>query len=124
MGRSTIDINQGNLKSVNVVQAGDRTRVVLNLKQATPYRTQLQGKSLLVILDAVVAGAPAASVAPVFAENLSRDTAPLKDLDFRRGEEGSGRIVVALANNTAVWKLSQFAQELALILLTLQQFSY
>ena len=48
LGRSTVDINQGNLKSVNVVQAGDRTRVVLNLKQATAYKTQMQGKSLLV----------------------------------------------------------------------------
>ena len=112
MGRSTIDINQGNLKSVNVVQAGDRTRVVLNLKQATPYRTQLQGKSLLVVLDAVVAGAVSASVAPVFAENLSRDTAPLRDLDFRRGEEGSGRIVVALANNQVGVDIRQQGQSL------------
>ena len=53
MGRSTVEINQGNLKSVSVVQAGDRTRVVLNLKQATAYKAQLQGKSLLVVLDAV-----------------------------------------------------------------------
>ena len=112
MGRSTVDINQGNLKSVNIVQAGDRTRVVLNLKQATPYRTQLQGKSLLVVLDAVVAGAPAASVAPAFAENLSRDTLPLKDLDFRRGEEGSGKIVVALSNNQVGVDIRQQGQSL------------
>ena len=51
MGRSTVDINQGNLKSVNVVQAGDRTRVVLNLKTATAYKTIMQGKSLLVTLE-------------------------------------------------------------------------
>ncbi len=38
MGRSTVEINQGNLRSVNVVQVGERTRVVLNLKQATPIR--------------------------------------------------------------------------------------
>ena len=112
MGRSTVDINQGNLKSVSIVQAGDRTRVVLNLKQATPYRTQLQGKSLLVVLDAVVAGAPAASVAPAFAENLSRDTLPLKDLDFRRGEEGSGKIVVALSNNQVGVDIRQQGQSL------------
>src|SRR5689334_23062059 len=31
MGRSNIDINQGNLRSVNVAQAGERTRLVLNL---------------------------------------------------------------------------------------------
>lgn len=42
MGRSNVDINQGNLKSVSVVQAGNRTRVVLNLKQAIPYRTQFK----------------------------------------------------------------------------------
>ncbi len=99
MGRSTVDVNQGNLKSVNVVQSGDRTRVVLNLKQITPYKAQLQGKSLLVVLEAVATAAPTASSAPVFAENRSRDTLPLKDLDFRRGDEGSGRVVVDLPNN-------------------------
>lgn len=112
IGRSTIEINQGNLKSVSVVQAGDRTRVVLNLKQATAYRAQLQGKSLLVLLDAVVVAAPAAKVAPVFAESRSRDTLPLKDLDFRRGEEGSGRIVVALPNNQVGVDIRQQGQTL------------
>ena len=100
MGRSTIEINQGNLKSVSVVQAGDRTRVVLNLKQPTAYKAQLQGKSLLVVLDAVAAVASSAPVAPpAFSESRNRDTLPLKDLDFRRGAEGSGRIVVALPSN-------------------------
>jgi len=112
MGRSTIDINQGNLKSVSVVQAGDRTRVVLNLKQATAYKAQLQGKSLLVVLDAVAVAAPAATVAPVFAESRSRDTLPLKDLDFRRGEEGSGRIVVALPNSQVGVDIRQQGQTL------------
>jgi len=112
MGRSTIEINQGNLKSVSVVQAGDRTRVVLNLKQATAYKAQLQGKSLLVLLDAVVVAAPAAKVAAVFAESHSRDTLPLKDLDFRRGEEGSGRIVVALPNNQVGVDIRQQGQTL------------
>ena len=99
VGRSTIDVNQGNLKSVSVVQAGDRTRVVLNLKQATTYTAKLQGKSLLVVLDTVAGAAPVVSAAPVFAENHNRDTLPLKDLDFRRGENESGRVIVSLPNN-------------------------
>ncbi len=99
MGRSTVEINQGNLRSVNVVQAGDRTRVVLNLKQPTAYKAQIQGKSLLVVLDAVVGASPMVSPAPVFAESRNRDTLPLKDLDFRRGADGAGRIVVALPSN-------------------------
>ena len=77
MGRSTVEINQGNLKSVSVVQAGDRTRVVLNLKQPTPYRAQLQGKSLLVVLEPVAVAAPAATNAPMVAESSSRDTLAL-----------------------------------------------
>jgi len=99
MGRSTVEINQGNLRSVSVVQAGDRTRVVLNLKQPTAYKAQLQGKSLLVVLDAVAGVAPSTAAAPVFSESRNRDTLPLKDLDFRRGAEGAGRIVVALPSN-------------------------
>jgi type IV pilus assembly protein PilQ len=99
IGRSTIDINQGNLKSVSVVQAGDRTRVVLNLKQPTTYTAQLQGKSLLVMLDTVMAVASTLSTAPVFSGNNNRDTLPLKDLDFRRGEDNAGRLVVSLPNN-------------------------
>ena len=111
MGRSTIDINQGNLKSVSVVQAGDRTRVVLNLKQATTYKTQLQGKSLLVVLDALAGTAPVAA-SPVFSENQSRDTLALKDLDFRRGVDGSGRIIVALPNNQVGVDIRQLGQTL------------
>ena len=99
MGRSTIDVNQGNLKSVSVVKAGDRTRVVLNLKQATTYKAEIQGKSLFVSLDAVVSGSPVVASAPVFAENRNRDTAPIKDIDFRRGTGDSGRVIVGLANS-------------------------
>jgi type IV pilus assembly protein PilQ len=112
MGRSTIEINQGNLKSVSVVQAGDRTRVVLNLKQATPYKAQLQGKSLLVVLDTVVAASTAATIAPVFAESRSRDTLPLRDLDFRRGDDDSGRVVVSLPNNQVGVDIRQQGQTL------------
>ena len=72
MGRSTVDINQGNLRSVNVVQAGDRTRLVLNLKSATAYKAQLQGKSLLVVLEPAAAAGPATSAQPVFAESRNR----------------------------------------------------
>lgn len=112
MGRSNVDINQGNLKSVSVVQAADRTRVVLNLKQATSYKAEIQGKSLLVSLDSVVLPA-ATPVAPtIFAENRSRDNAPLKDLDFRRSADGSGRVVVTLPNNQVGVDIRQQGQSL------------
>ncbi|MEO7232466.1 MAG: AMIN domain-containing protein, partial [Polaromonas sp.] len=99
LGRSAIEINLGNMRSANVIQAGERTRVVLNLKTPTAYRAELQGKSLLIILDPQVAAAPTVAAAPVFAESRNRDTLPLRDIDFRRGPDNSGRIVVALPNN-------------------------
>ncbi|MFN8897036.1 MAG: AMIN domain-containing protein, partial [Pseudomonadota bacterium] len=49
-GRSNLEINQGNLRSASVAVAGDRTRLVLNLKQASGYRAQLQGQALLMVL--------------------------------------------------------------------------
>ena len=99
MGRSAIELNLGNLRSANVVQAGERTRVVLNLKTPANYKAELQGKSLLIVLDTQAGAASAATVAPVFSESRNRDTLPLKDVDFRRGPDNAGRIVVALPNN-------------------------
>lgn len=99
-GKSLVEVNQGNLKSVNIVQAGDRSRVVLNLKQPTSYRAEIQGKSLMVSLEPV-SNTAAAQPTPVavFAEDRNNDVLPLRDLDFRRGSDGAGRVIVGLANN-------------------------
>ena len=112
LGRSTVDINQGNVRSVNVVQAGERTRLVLNLKSPTAYKAQLVGKSLLITLESVSAAAPAPSSAPAFAESRNRDTQPLRDLDFRRGPDSSGRVVVDLPNNQVGVDIRQQGQTL------------
>lgn len=112
MGRSAVDLNLGNLRSANVVQAGERTRVVLNLKASTAYTAQIQGKSLLITLEPVSVAAPSSVTAPVFAENRNRDTLPLKDIDFRRGTDASGRIVVDLANNQVGVDIRQQGQTL------------
>lgn len=112
MGRSTVELNQGNLKSVSVVQAGERTRVVLNLKVPVGYTATIQGKSLLVVLASVAPSAPVANVASTFAEARSRDSAPLKDLDFRRTNDGAGRVVVTLPNNQVGVDIRQQGQGL------------
>lgn len=97
--RNTVDLNQGNLRSANVAQAGDRTRVVFNLNRPTAYRAEVQGRSLFVSLSP-----PASTAAPVepvqtFAESRNDQALPLRDIDFRRGVENAGRVVVDLANN-------------------------
>ena len=112
LGRSAVEINQGNLRSVNVVQAGERTRIVLNLKSAATYKAQLQGKSLLVVLDPATATAPVPTAAPVFAESRNIDAQPIKDLDFRRGTDNSGRVIVSLPNNQVGVDIRQQGQTL------------
>jgi type IV pilus assembly protein PilQ len=112
LGRSTVEINQGNVRSVNVVQAGERTRLVLNLKTAAAYRAQLAGKSLIISLDGAAAATPAVSGTPAFAESRNRDTQPLRDLDFRRGPDSSGRVVVDLPSNQVGVDIRQQGQTL------------
>jgi type IV pilus assembly protein PilQ len=109
MGKSSVEINQGNLRSVNVAQAGERTRLVLNLKRAANYRAEIQGKVLMIVLDGtaapdatstVSAATPApSSAATQFAPSQNRNPLALKDIDFRRGADGAGRIIVELPNN-------------------------
>ena len=112
IGRSSVDLSLGNLRSANVVQAGERTRVVLNLRTATVYKAEIQGKSLLITLEPASVAAPSTSSAPVFAENRNRDIMPLKDIDFRRGNDSAGRVVVDLANNQVGVDIRQQGQTL------------
>ena len=102
LGKPMVEINQGNLRSVSVAQSGERTRLVLNLKQPAGYRAQLDGKVLVVTLENIVPATLATAGAPTntrFAESLNRSQLPLKDIDFRRGADGAGRVVVELPNN-------------------------
>jgi type IV pilus assembly protein PilQ len=122
LGKSNVEMNQGNLRSVNVAQSGERTRLVLNLKKASNYRAELQGKVLLVVIDSAAppAANPSAATAtaaaaqpPVhFAESLNRNPVALKDIDFRRGADGAGRVIVELPNNQVGVDIRQQGQSL------------
>ncbi len=112
ISRHVVDMNLGNVRSVNVVQAGERTRVVLNLKAVTAYKANILGKSLFITLDPLVAAVPTAVAPTAFAETRNRSILPLKDVDFRRGTDSSGRIVVDLPNNQVVADIRQQDQTL------------
>jgi type IV pilus assembly protein PilQ len=112
VGRGAIEINQGNLRSANVVQAGDRTRVVINLKQAAAYQTRTEGKFLIVVLERSVGLAPAEAAPAAFAESRNRDVSALLDIDFRKGADSSGRVVVDLASNQVGVDIRQQGQSL------------
>lgn len=112
IGRSAVEVNQGNLRSVNVVQSGDRTRLVVNLKQPTGYKTEVRGKEMFVFLEPVPAGAASGPTAKVFAEGGNREALALKDVDFKRGADGSARVVVDLANSQIGVDIRQQGQNL------------
>ncbi len=112
IGRSSVDLSLGNLRSANVVQAGERTRVVLNLRTATVYKSEIQGKSLLITLEPTAVASPSNAAAPIFAEGRNSDVLPLRDIDFRRGSDSSGKVIVNLPNNQVGVDIRQQGQTL------------
>ena len=117
-GPSFQDLNLGNVRSLTVAQAGDRTRLVLNLKTPAVYQTLLQQNAMLIYLQppsdmaissvAPQAGSPVALASPTHAAQLS----PLMDVDFRLGAQGAGRVEVKLSNPQVGVEVRQRGQSL------------
>lgn len=113
IGRNLVDINQGNLRSANVAQAGDRSRVVLNLRQASTYSAKLEGNALVLVLNSAAAAAAQPPGEPVhFAQSLNAAPQSLRDVDFRRGADGAGRVIVNLPSNQVGVDIQQQGQSL------------
>lgn len=112
LGKNTIKVDQGALQSVNVVQAGDRTRLVLNLSRAAQYTTRIAGNDLLITLQE--SGSQAVSnETPRFAEGKpSAAKHSLRDIDFHRGASGEGRIVTTLSDTTTGIDIRRQGQQL------------
>ena len=114
IGRNLVEINQGNLKSANVAQAGDRSRVVLNLRNASGYSAKLEGSALVLVLDAAPAAAQAPGEPVHFAQSLNAAPQALRDIDFRRGADGAGRVIVNLPSNQVGVDIQQQGQNLVI----------
>jgi type IV pilus assembly protein PilQ len=104
LGRSVQQVNEGDLRSINIVQVGDRTRVVLNLKKATTYQSQAEGNSFVVTLaSAVTTEAETPAVQHFAADAKPADGRAVRDLKFRRGKGGEGLVTIDLTDpNTGV----------------------
>ncbi|MFZ3174633.1 MAG: type IV pilus secretin PilQ [Thiobacillus sp.] len=110
MGRNTVEANLGPLSSVNVVQAGTRTRLVLNLNKSVEYEARIDGKSLLIALGDAGVGAAPVNVSPRFAEAAPGSARhSIRDVDFRRGAAGEARIVTTLSDAQAGINIRQQA---------------
>ena len=100
LGRNSQNIGEGELLSMNMVQAGERTRMVLNLRRSVGYETQIDGKNLVIILAGAPVAASGGAAVTHFVEAKQQDTHTVRDIDFRRGKAGEGRIVVDLSDSS------------------------
>ena len=99
LGKSTQEFGEGDLRSANIVQVGNRTRLVVNLNQMLVYGTQIVGNDLLITLQGKVADAASAGIISRFSEakpNAQKHS--LVDFDFHRGRNGEGRVQVDLSD--------------------------
>jgi type IV pilus assembly protein PilQ len=102
MGVTQREIAEPALRSLNLIQAGNRTRVVFNLNKPQTFETNIEGNAVLVTLTDQATPSATAVQVQRFAEAKSADTPhALRDVDFRRGKAGEGRIVVDLSDNSA-----------------------
>lgn len=109
LGRSTQDADQGDLRSVNIVQAGDRTRMVLNLKKMAPFDVKLEGNAVLITLQVGTQTASAVAAPEQklqhFPEIKAQETQEhaIKDVVFRRSPAGDGVVTIDLVDaNTGI----------------------
>ena len=113
LGKNSHAVNEGDLTSLNVVQVGDRTRVVLNLVRNLNYLTRVDGNALLVTLSPMTSSAKDGGKIEHFAREALPDAKhAVRDIAFRRGKDGEGRVVVDLADAGTGIDIRQQGKEL------------
>lgn len=98
------ELGVGNARSVTVVEAQGRTRLIVNLTSLVPYSTRVDGNHLFVVLGENGASSAAVAVAPVVPVRKSAPVASMaasqsiSNVDFRRGDDGAGNVIITLSD--------------------------
>ncbi|MDH2080424.1 MULTISPECIES: type IV pilus secretin PilQ [Pseudomonas] len=104
-----LDLGSGNARTATVAEAKDRTRLIVSLTQLAPYSTRVEGNNLFVVVgQGASATAPRpAAVAPRAATAAAAPARPaaqrsraIRGVDFQRGTEGEGNVVIDLSDPT------------------------
>jgi len=97
LAKNTINVGDGLLRSMNAVQANNRTRIVLNLNKPATYTTSMEGRNVLVTLQGTGTAGVSESAVTHFSQAVAGvQKNSLKHVDFQRGKNGEGRIIVDL----------------------------
>ncbi|MBY6195490.1 type IV pilus secretin PilQ [Marinobacter hydrocarbonoclasticus] len=121
LNQRSIPLGTGNAQSVTVVETKDRTRLIFNLVELVPHDTVRTNNSLVMTIggesDAVAATSEPAQRT---ATTSSASSNSLAGVDFRRGKEGEGRVIVDLGSNTATVNLNELGGRIRLTMPDLQ----
>ena len=117
LGKNTQLFNQGDLRSANIVQSDDKTRVVLNLNRAMAYETTIEGNSLLIALVPSAGKTWLEGGVDKQVEHFSQAQPKvavnsIRDIAFRRGKDGEARIAVDMSDPSASIDIRQQGQSL------------
>ncbi|HEU4708624.1 MAG TPA: type IV pilus secretin PilQ [Methylophilaceae bacterium] len=103
LNKNNLSVEQGPLKSVSIAQAKERTRMVLNLSKGVAYNTTISGNETTVVLQAGLVDAQVGDATVTkFSEAKAGDQShAVTNVDFMRGKNGEGRIMVDLSDQAA-----------------------
>jgi type IV pilus assembly protein PilQ len=110
-----IDVHASGLDTILAVEAKDRTRLVLNLDKLVPYQTRVDGNNIVVMLGAEASQQlAAAGPTPASAVEAAPSAAPraIRAVDFRRGADGAGRVIVKLTDPRTKINLRQLGNQI------------
>ncbi len=101
LGRSLQNVGQGELRSIRLGQSGGRTRVIFSMASMVGYVTQVQGRTIEVVLDtSAVAEASEQTEATAMAANESEAEHSIRDVHFQRGRDGEAKIIVDMSDSS------------------------
>lgn len=101
LAEKTQTIGSGVARSVTAIEAGDKTRVVINLLDTAPYELSTSGNQVLIVVSGVGASAGGSTSAPGGVIN-SGASHSITAVDFRRGEKGVAKVQVTLSDPNVV----------------------
>ena len=99
-GKNVQEVGEGDVRRINIVQAGDRSRIVLETARPLGYDAKIEGNTIMITLGGATAASAATAPAQTFAQAKPGDGKhSLRDIDFRRGRAGEGRVMIDLSDN-------------------------
>jgi type IV pilus assembly protein PilQ len=101
-GKSAVDIGLGEVRNLNLIEVPGRSRIVFNLNRTLNYATLIEGNSLIVTIDGSGGLAtPVNSLGLPVVDKAAQASGKqsIRDIDFRRGVAGDGKVVIDLPSN-------------------------